>query len=211
MDDEILPQLEMHLGRLHARQKLGIESEHEAQIFGQGINFFHVENWYSIHSLIRNTLRLAGLYGRSRRNAEHIVVLDMLVQRRRDKRAAMTLMRKLLRKQGVVPTVIVTDRLTSCVSAFRDLRLSACHDQGLRANNRAGNSHLVVRRRERKMQRFRSAGSAQRFLGLHAAVYDTLNLQRHLVSRSTLRSTRAEASSMVGLCLVGAINNVTSL
>jgi predicted MPP superfamily phosphohydrolase len=74
MTDDILLKLEKRLGRLHARQRLGIESEHEAQIFGQGINFFHIENWYSVHSLIRNTLRLAGLYGRGRRNAERIVV-----------------------------------------------------------------------------------------------------------------------------------------
>jgi uncharacterized protein len=72
MDKDILPKLEKRLGRLHARQRLGIESEHEAQIFGQGINFFHIENWYSVHSLIRNALRLAGLYERGRRNAEHV-------------------------------------------------------------------------------------------------------------------------------------------
>jgi len=74
MDEDILLKLEQRLGRLHARQRLGIESEHEAQIFGQGINFFHIENWYSVHSLIRNALRLTGLYGRGRRNAERIIV-----------------------------------------------------------------------------------------------------------------------------------------
>ncbi len=74
MDEDILLKLEQRLGRLHARQRLGIESEHEAQIFGQGINFFHIENWYSVHSLIRNALRLTGLYGRGRRNAERILV-----------------------------------------------------------------------------------------------------------------------------------------
>ncbi|MGA7865315.1 MAG: DDE-type integrase/transposase/recombinase, partial [Stellaceae bacterium] len=62
------------------------------------------------------------------------------------------------------------------------------HEQGLRKNNRAENSHQPVRRRERKMQRFKSARSAQRFLSTHAAVHNTFNLQRHLVSRSTLRS-----------------------
>jgi hypothetical protein len=74
MDEDILLKLEQRLGRLHARQRLGIESEHEAQIFGQGLNFFHIENWYSVHSLIRNALRLTGLYGRGQRNAERIVV-----------------------------------------------------------------------------------------------------------------------------------------
>jgi transposase-like protein len=93
-------------------------------------------------------------------------VLDMLVQRRRDKRAALRLMRKLLRKQGFVPKLLTTDKLGSYGSAFRNLRLTCPHEQGLRKNNRAENSHQVVRRRERKMQRFKSARSAQRFLSV---------------------------------------------
>jgi uncharacterized protein len=74
MNDAIASKLEERLGRLHARQRLGIEKDHEAQIFGQGINFFHIENWYSTHSLIRNALKLSGLYWRGRRNAERIQV-----------------------------------------------------------------------------------------------------------------------------------------
>jgi len=74
MNEEILRKLEQRLGRLHARQRLGIERDHEAQIFGQGINFFHIENWYSVHSLIRTSLKLSGLYRRGRRNAENILV-----------------------------------------------------------------------------------------------------------------------------------------
>ena len=119
----------------------------------------------------------------------------MLVQRRRDKRAALRLMRKLLRKQGSVPKMLTTDKLGSYGSAFRQLGLSCPHEQGLRKNNRAENSHQPVRRRERKMQRFKSAGSAQRFLSIHAAVHNTFNLQRHLISRSTLRIFRAEAAA----------------
>jgi putative transposase len=122
-------------------------------------------------------------------------VLDMLVQSRRDSRAALRLMRKLLRKQGFVPKLLVTDKLRSYGSAFRQLQLTCRHEQGLRKNNRAENSHQAVRRRERKMQRFKSARSAQRFLSMHAAVHNTFNLQRHLVSRSTLRIFRAEAAS----------------
>ena len=122
-------------------------------------------------------------------------VLDMLVQRRRDKRAALRLMRKLLRKQGFVPKLLTTDKLGSYGSAFRHLRLTCPHEQGLRANNRAENSHQVVRRRERKMQRFKSAASAQRFLNMHAAVHNTFNLQRHLIFRPTLRVFRAEAAA----------------
>ena len=122
-------------------------------------------------------------------------VLDMLVQRRRDKLAALRLMRKLLRKQGFTPKLLTTDQLGSYGSAFRHLRLTCSHEQGLRKNNRAENSHQVVRRRERKMQRFKSARSCQRFLSVHAAVHNTFNLQRHLVSRATLRTFRAEAAA----------------
>ena len=122
-------------------------------------------------------------------------VLDMLVQRRRDTRAARRLMRKLLRKQGFAPKLLVTDKLRSYAAAFLQLRLSCPHEQGLRRNNRAENSHQVVRRRERKLQRFKSARSAQRFLSVHAAVHNTFYLQRHLISRSTLRIFRTEAAA----------------
>src|SRR2546423_8372083 len=122
-------------------------------------------------------------------------VLDCLVQSRRNKQAALRLMRKLIRKQGFVPKLLTTDKLGSYGAAFRHLRLTCPHQQGLRANNRAENSHQAVRRRERKMQRFKSAGSTQRFLNVHAAVHNTFNLQRHLISRSTLRIFRAEAAA----------------
>src|SRR5437764_118955 len=94
-------------------------------------------------------------------------VLDMLVQRRRDSRAALRLMRKLLKKHGFPPKLLVTDKLRSYASAFRRLGLSCPHEQGLRKNNRAENSHQAVRRRERKLQRFKSARSAQCFLRSH--------------------------------------------
>src|SRR5437660_12919653 len=110
-------------------------------------------------------------------------------------RAALRLMRKLLKKQGFTPKLLTTDKLGSYGSAFRHLQLSCPHEQGLRKSNRAEDSHQVVRRRERKMQRFKSAGSAHRFLSIHAAVHNTFNLQRHLISRSTLRIFRAEATA----------------
>src|SRR5215208_4208643 len=120
-------------------------------------------------------------------------ILDLLVQPKRDTKAALRLMRKLLKKQGFAPDELVTDKLGSYGAARRELGLSARHDQGLRKNKRAENSHQPVRRRERKQQRFKSAGSAQRFLSAHAAVHNTFTLQRHLVSRRTLRLFRAEA------------------
>lgn len=120
-------------------------------------------------------------------------VLDVLVQRRRGKAAALRLMRKLLRKQGFAPTLVTTDQLRSYGAAFAELGLTARHERGLRKNNRAEVSHQPVRKRERKMQRFKSPGAAQRFVAMHAAAYNTFNVQRHLISRRTLRISRAEA------------------
>lgn len=74
MSDPILAKLEQRLGRVHARQRLGIEVDHEAQVFGQGLNFFHIENWHSIHALIKTVLKLAGLYKRGCENARRIEV-----------------------------------------------------------------------------------------------------------------------------------------
>jgi putative transposase len=110
-------------------------------------------------------------------------VLDLLVQPKRDTASALRLMRKLLKKQGYAPDELVTDKLGSYGAARRDLGLTAHHELGLRKNNRAESSHQPVRRRERKQQRFKSVGSAQRFLSVHAPVHNTFNLQRHLVSR----------------------------
>jgi hypothetical protein len=73
-DNPIYKLLEQRVGLMHLRQRLGVESDHEAQIFGQGLNFFHIENWYSIHSLIRTILRLFLLHGRGKRNALAIEV-----------------------------------------------------------------------------------------------------------------------------------------
>ena len=105
----------------------------------------------------------------------------------------MKLTRKLMKKQCFAPDVLVTDKLRSYGAAKAELKLTARHEQGRRRNNRAENSHQPVRRRERKMQRFKSPGSAQRFLSVHGAVHNNFNLQRHLASRNTLRSLREEA------------------
>ena len=103
-------------------------------------------------------------------------------------------MRKLLKNQGVRPETITTDKLASYKAAVRELGLQHIHlPGGMQANNRAENSHLPIRRRERKQQKFKSQGSAQRFLSAHAAVYDCFNTQPHLIRRSTLRLFRAEA------------------
>ena len=72
--EDIRDFLNGRLGRLHARQRLGIESEHDARVFGPGLQFFHIESWYSIHSVIRTVLRLSGLYRRGQRNAANVQV-----------------------------------------------------------------------------------------------------------------------------------------
>ena len=120
-------------------------------------------------------------------------VLDLLVQRRRDKAAAVKLMRKLLKKYAFVPDRLVTDDLRSYGAAARALGIESRHERGRWKNNRAENSHQLTRRRERKMQRLKSPGSAQRFLSVHAAVHNTFNVQRHLTSCNTLRVLRDEA------------------
>ncbi len=121
-------------------------------------------------------------------------VLDVLVQAKRDTRAARKLMRKLLKRQAMVPDEWVTDKNPAYGAALRTLTLTrAPHTRRKRANNRAESSHVPVRRRERKLQGFKSPRSAQRFVSLHAATYNLFNVPRHLVSARTHRQFRAEA------------------
>ena len=97
---------------------------------------------------------------------------------------------KLLKKHGFAPSRVVTDRLRSYPAAFRAIGLTAEHDRGLRANNRAENSHQPIRRRERKQQRFKSPGSVQRFLAIHAATLNAFTHQRHLLRRPHFKELR---------------------
>jgi putative transposase len=118
-------------------------------------------------------------------------VLDFLVQRRRDAQAAKKLMVKLLKKQGLAPSRVVTDRLRSYPAAFArsGSRLSTIGD--CEQTIRAENSHQPIRRREGKLQRFKSPGSAERFLAVHAATFNVFTHQRHLLRRPHFKELRA--------------------
>ncbi len=121
-------------------------------------------------------------------------VLDVLLQAKRDTRAARKLMRKLLKKQGMAPDEWVTDKCPAYGAALRELKLTrAAHTRRKQANNQAESSHVPVRRRERKLQGFKSPRSAQRFLSMHAAIYNTFTVPRHLASARTHRLFRGEA------------------
>ncbi len=120
-------------------------------------------------------------------------VLEVLFQSKRDKRAALKLMRRLLKKYAIVPERMITDDLKSYAAAARILGIESRHKRGRWSNNRAEDSHQPTRRREHKMQRFKSPGSAQKFLSTHAAVFNTFNVQRHLASAQTHRTLRRVA------------------
>ena len=120
-------------------------------------------------------------------------VLDVVVQPRRNTKAATRLLRKLLKNQGIKPQRIVTDRLGSYGAALKFLGLKHLQDVGGRKNNRAECSHVPIRRRERKSQRFRSVRNAQKLLSTHGQIYNLFNHRRHIISRNTQQKFRFQA------------------
>jgi putative transposase len=117
-------------------------------------------------------------------------VLDILVQSRRNGKAAKRFFRKLLKGLEYVPRVIVTDKLRSYAAAKREILPGVEHRQSRYLNNRAEVSHQPARRRERQMQRFKSARHAQRFLSNHSRIHNHFQLRRHLVSAGEYRIAR---------------------
>ena len=121
------------------------------------------------------------------------LVLDILVQSRRDTQAAKRLLRKLLKRQCRVPRVMITDKLASYGAAKREVMPSVEHRKHKGLNNRAENSHQPTRQRERQMKRFKSAGQAQRFLSAHDGINNLFHLRRHQVPATQYRAARTQA------------------
>ena len=127
-------------------------------------------------------------------------VLESYVTKRRDKKAALKFLRKAMRKYGQ-PDVIVTDRLRSYGAALKEIGATELQETGRWLNNRAENSHLPFRRRERAMLRFRRMRSLQKFAAVHASVSNHFNKERHLYSRDNFKLNRTAAlSEWRGLC-----------
>ena len=120
-------------------------------------------------------------------------VIDVFLQARRNGTAATRFSRRLLRNHGAELRKIETDKLRSYPAAHRDLMTDVIHVRDQYANNRAEHSHQPTRVRERCMRKFKSVKQAQRFLSVHAAVYNLFNLGRHLVSTETYRFPRARS------------------
>src|SRR3982751_3814619 len=120
------------------------------------------------------------------------VVLDILVQPRRDRFAAIRFFRKLLRGTGRQPRVIITDKLRSYAVARRVVMPGVAHRQHRYLNNRAENSHQPTRERERRMRRFKSARQAQRFVEVHGIIASHFRPRRHLLSAADYRKLRGK-------------------
>jgi putative transposase len=119
-------------------------------------------------------------------------VLEVFVSKRRDRRAALKFLKKSMRRYGR-PAAIVTDRLRSYGAALREIGGSDLQVTGRWLNNRAENSHLPFRRRERAMLRFRRMRSLQKFAAVHSSIHNHFNQERHLYSRSNFKLNRAAA------------------
>jgi putative transposase len=126
------------------------------------------------------------------------IVLDILVQGRRDKRAAKRLLRKLLKRQCRAPRAMITDKLASYGAAKREIMPGIEHRQHKGLNNRAENLHQPTRQRERQMKRFKSAGQAQRFLSAHDQINNLFQLRRNHLTADQYRAVRTQGLTDLG-------------
>ncbi len=119
-------------------------------------------------------------------------VMESYVTKRRDRKAALKFLKKSMKRHGR-PDILVTDKLRSYGGAMKEIGNAQRQETGRWLNNRAENSHLPFRRRERAMQRFRSMRSLQKFAAVHASVCNHFNQERHLYSRDNFKLIRAAA------------------
>ena len=136
------------------------------------------DTWYLDEVFVKIQGRLQYLW---RAVDEDGDVLVILVQSRRNRRAAIRFFRKLLKGQGCVPRRLITDKLRSYPATCRSVMPSVVHCTDQYANNRAEVSHQPTRQRERQMRRFKSAAHAQRFLSVHGRVQNLFRVGRHLL------------------------------
>ena len=120
-------------------------------------------------------------------------VLDILVQSRRNRRAAARFFQKLLKRQARVPRRLITDKLRSYSAAQRKVMPSVVHCTDQYANNRAEVSHQPIRQRERQMRRFKSAAHVERFVSVHGVVQNLFRVGRHLLRAAHHRVLRTRA------------------
>ncbi len=123
-------------------------------------------------------------------------MLDILVQSRRDQQSAERFLRQVVDGAGYEPRVVITDKPASNPPAIRNVLPNTEHRQHKRLNNRAENSHLPIRKRERVLQRFKSAEHVQRFLGPFSAVSNHFRPRRHLLTASAYRHLRIERQAV---------------
>jgi putative transposase len=150
---------------------------------------FRQWKWHLDEVYVKNHGELHYLWRAADQEGE---ILESYVTKTRDKKAALRFMRKALKRHGS-PAKIITDGLTSYKAAMRELGNTGKQEVGRWANNRAENSDLPFRRRERAMLRFRRMKSLQKFASVHANVHNHFNSQRHLVDRETYKTSRSAA------------------
>ncbi len=148
------------------------------------------DQWFVDEVFVRIDGKLRYLYRAVDQDGQ---VLDILVQTRRNTKAAVRFFRRLLKQQGQAPRRLVTDKLRSYRPAHREVMPDALHDTSQYANNRAELSHEPTRQRERRMRRFKSIGHAQHFLSIHGTMQNLFAIPRHLLRAKHYRTFRTRA------------------